>query len=91
MESVDIGGIKGVDDRKQSQNDKLADVTDELFLPQNKIWMMISILARKEKLKEMKFVKEEATDGSAKENVKSYKKSDVKNIKGDVQDGNAKG
>ncbi|KAM7473293.1 hypothetical protein LguiB_020536 [Lonicera macranthoides] len=29
MESVDIGGIKGVDDRKQSPNEKLADVTDE--------------------------------------------------------------
>lgn len=29
MESVDIGAIKGVNDRKQRQNDKLADVTDE--------------------------------------------------------------
>ncbi|KAM7473175.1 hypothetical protein LguiB_020418 [Lonicera macranthoides] len=28
-ESVDNGAIKGVDDREQGQNDKLADVTDE--------------------------------------------------------------
>ncbi|KAM7509742.1 hypothetical protein LguiB_008617 [Lonicera macranthoides] len=48
-------------------------------------------LGKKRKIERNEVAKEEATDGSAKENVKSYKKSDVKNIEGDVQDGNAKG
>ncbi|KAM7473251.1 hypothetical protein LguiB_020494 [Lonicera macranthoides] len=48
-------------------------------------------LGKKRKIERNEVAKEEASDGSAKENVKSYKKSDVKNIEGDVQDGNAKG
>ncbi|KAM7468829.1 hypothetical protein LguiA_007012 [Lonicera macranthoides] len=153
MESVDIGGIKGVDDRKQSQNDKLADVTNEQasslsvsHRKKKKVRMGEGIfgkkylnpqdhplasqsklpnarlyddngnalershsnemkekkkkkhdldddkhLGKKKKIERNEVAKEEATDGSAKESVKSYKKSDVKNIEGDVQNGNAKG
>ncbi|KAM7473087.1 hypothetical protein LguiB_020330 [Lonicera macranthoides] len=114
MKSMDIGGIKGADDRKQSQNDKLADVTDERLHEDNGNALERSHsnemkekkkkkkkkkhdldddkhLGKKRKIERNEVAKEEATDGSAKENVKSYKKSDVKNIEGDVQDGNAKG
>ncbi|KAM7468817.1 hypothetical protein LguiA_007000 [Lonicera macranthoides] len=113
MKSMDIGGIKGADDRKQSQNDKLADVTDERLHEDNGNALERSHsnemkekkkkkkkkkhdldddkhLGKKRKIERNEVAKEEATDGSAKENVKSYKKSDVKNIEGDVQDGNAK-
>ncbi|KAM7468821.1 hypothetical protein LguiA_007004 [Lonicera macranthoides] len=152
-ESMDNGAIKGVDDREQGQNDKLADVTDEqasslsvshrkkknvrmgegIFgktdlnpqdhpsvsqskLPKarlhddngnalershgnemkekkkkNKIMDDGKHLGYKRKFERNEVAKEEATDPSAKDNVKSYKKSDVKNIEGDVQDGNAKG
>ncbi|KAM7506412.1 hypothetical protein LguiA_016865 [Lonicera macranthoides] len=48
-------------------------------------------LGNKRKFERNEVAKEEAIDRSAKDNVKSYKKSYVKNIEGDVQDGNAKG
>ncbi|KAM7509749.1 hypothetical protein LguiB_008624 [Lonicera macranthoides] len=78
-ESMDNGAIKGVDDREQGQNDKLADVTDERLHDDNGNALERKQdldddkhLGKKRKIERNEVAKEEATDRS-KENVKSYK------------------